>query len=202
MGKYFSPERSRRISPGDQEVSHLRSQLMETADDYVVLYLMRGVRDFDDMFLPLPVLAQREEAAWQTANALWDLVERIDALAGTPSLGDEWADLLAAWEIYDGEHEGFKPMRVVAKAWGIDPGDTVTNRGGRPPKFKASEDVLDWIRPQVEAIIKDGSYPAIEMVAAYLDCHENTIRLHIRPYWPDWESVLAALEHKTYAGFV
>jgi hypothetical protein len=126
--------------PTIEEYSQLRAEFMELCDDYLVLYLMRGQRDFCDTFLSPSEKAQREEAAWETANNLMDLVERIDTLAGTPALGEDWPELLAISERYAGVHESFKPMRVVAEAWRVDIGQSVADlRRGRPPLISDSE---------------------------------------------------------------
>ena len=70
--------------------------------------------------------------------------------------------------------------------------------GGRPRKFNSPDQVLAWLAPQVEEIIANGFNPSMEMVAAYKDCHENTIRKHVRPYWSIWEAVLADLAKKQF----
>lgn len=144
-------------------------------------------RLLNDVWFSAPSELDRQhgEAAheWEMVKYLRGMIQNLDTLAATDlqKLTDEWPGILKALE---------------AKFKGEDIGEAVASlrRGGRPPRFRGREDVLNWLRPQVEAIINDNLNPSIEMVAGYIDCHENNIRHHIHnpPHWdwPDWEAVV------------
>jgi hypothetical protein len=149
----------------------------------------------------IPVWHLKQEEALDSANELLYLIADVKRMAET----DAVAILTDACTKYSVVYESFKPLWALVKAWGVDvsglddwEGDideVITKakaRGGRPPRFKSREEVLDWLRPGIEAYAK-GTFPvtpSIELVAGRMGYHSNTIRLHIHPYWPDWESVL------------
>jgi hypothetical protein len=210
-----------RYVPTTDQVNELRGELMEVLNDYVLMAVFNGISGPDDVYRvffsmlnglrgdedlcrePSFLTMQREEAV-NSARHLLQVLEEIDILA-TDSLGladawPRWVD--TRWE-YSGVHERFKPLRELALVWKIDLTAAVAKaRGGRRPRFKAPEEVLDWLRPYVEMCTKETPplNPSIELVAGFMGCHPNNIRYHLHNPpdwdWSDWEAVLTDLSKK------